>query len=98
MTQAELTQGGLDSRADLTSGRVDPLPYIHLLSVARGHPPLHCDNTQVLREAITEDDDDEALATIVLCNVLILPQICVPISCFAIISLGKRELVVLLLF
>ena len=22
------------------------------------HPPPHCENTQVLREAITEDDDD----------------------------------------
>ena len=33
--------------------------YIPLLSVARGHPPPHCENTQVLREAITEDDDDE---------------------------------------
>ena len=33
--------------------------YIPLLSVARGHRPLHCENTQVLREAITEDDDDE---------------------------------------
>ena len=32
--------------------------YIPLLSVARGHPPPHCENTQVLREAITEDDDD----------------------------------------
>ena len=27
LTQAELTQGRLDSRTDLTSGRVDPLPY-----------------------------------------------------------------------
>ena len=26
LTQAELTQGRLDSGADLTSGRVDPLP------------------------------------------------------------------------
>ena len=26
LTQAEFTQGRLDSRADLTSGRVDPLP------------------------------------------------------------------------
>ena len=25
--------------------------------MARGHPPPHCENTQVLREAITEDDD-----------------------------------------
>ena len=33
--------------------------YIPLLSVARGHPPPHCENTQVLREANTEDDDDE---------------------------------------
>ena len=33
--------------------------YIPLLSVARGHPPPHCENTQVLREAITEDDDDD---------------------------------------
>ena len=33
--------------------------YIPLLSVARGHPPPHCENTQVLREAISEDDDDE---------------------------------------
>ena len=33
--------------------------YIPLLSVAHGHPPPHCENTQVLREAITEDDDDE---------------------------------------
>ena len=30
--------------------------YIPLLSVARGHPPPHCENTQVLREAITEDE------------------------------------------
>ena len=28
--------------------------------MARGHPPPHCENTQVLREAITEDDDDVA--------------------------------------
>ena len=27
--------------------------------VARGHPPPHCENTQVLREAITEDDEDD---------------------------------------
>ena len=32
--------------------------YIRLLSVARGDPPPHCENTQVLREAITEDEDD----------------------------------------
>ena len=36
-----------------------PWLYIPLLSVARGHPPPHCENTQVLREAITEDDDDD---------------------------------------
>ena len=35
--------------------------YIPLLSVARGHPPPHCENTQVLREAITEDDDDDEM-------------------------------------
>ena len=35
--------------------------YIPLLSVARGHPPPHCENTQVLREAITEDDDDDGV-------------------------------------
>ena len=28
LTQAELTQGRVDSGADLTSGRVDPLPVI----------------------------------------------------------------------
>ena len=33
--------------------------YIPLLSVACRHPPPHCENTQVLREAITEDDDDD---------------------------------------
>ena len=33
--------------------------YIPLLSVARGHPPPHCENTQALREAITEDEDDD---------------------------------------
>ena len=33
--------------------------YIPLLTVARGHSPPHCENTQVLREAITEDDDDD---------------------------------------
>ena len=27
--------------------------------MARGHPPPHCENTQVLREAITEDDYDD---------------------------------------
>ena len=27
--------------------------------MARGHPPPHCENTQVLREAITEDDDGD---------------------------------------
>ena len=27
--------------------------------MARGHPPPHCENTQVLKEAITEDDDDD---------------------------------------
>ena len=35
--------------------------YIPLLSVVRGHPPPHCENTQVLREAITKDDDDDDL-------------------------------------
>ena len=30
--------------------------YTPLLSVARVHPPPHCENTQVLREAITEDE------------------------------------------
>ena len=39
--------------------------YIPLLSVARGHPPPHCENTQVLREAITEDDDDELIMFII---------------------------------
>ena len=34
-------------------------PPIPLLFVACGHPPPHCENTQVLREAITEDDDDD---------------------------------------
>ena len=34
-------------------------PCIPLLSVARGHPPPHCENTQVLREAITESEDDD---------------------------------------
>ena len=29
--------------------------------MARGHPPPHCENTQVLREAITEDDDDDTM-------------------------------------
>ena len=27
--------------------------------MARGHPPPHCENTQVLREAINEDEDDD---------------------------------------
>ena len=27
--------------------------------MARGHPPPHCENTQVLREAIAEDDDGD---------------------------------------
>ena len=27
--------------------------------MARGHPPPHCENTQVLREAITENDEDD---------------------------------------
>ena len=27
--------------------------------MAHGHPPLHCENTQVLREAITEDNNDD---------------------------------------
>ena len=27
--------------------------------MVRGHPPPHCENTQVLREAITEDDDED---------------------------------------
>ena len=31
---------------------------IPLLTVACGHSPTHCENTQVLMEAITEDDDD----------------------------------------
>ena len=31
------------------------------LSVAHGHSPPHCENTQVLWEAITEDDDDVRL-------------------------------------
>ena len=26
--------------------------------MARGHPPPHCENIQVQREAITENDDD----------------------------------------
>ena len=33
--------------------------YIPLLTVARGHSPPHGENTQALREAITEDDDDD---------------------------------------
>ena len=33
--------------------------YIPLLTVAHGLSPTHCENTQLLREAITEDDDDE---------------------------------------
>ena len=41
------------------------LMYIPLLSMARGHPPPHCENTQVLREAITEDDDDELIMFII---------------------------------
>ena len=40
--------------------------YIPILSVARGHPPPHCENTQVLREAITEDDDDDESCTFYL--------------------------------
>ena len=43
--------------------------YIPLLSVARGHPPPHCENTQVLREAITEDDDDDDVI-LKICNIL----------------------------
>ena len=27
--------------------------------MAGGHPPPHCENTQVLRDAITDDDDDD---------------------------------------
>ena len=39
-----------------------------LLSVACGHPPPHCENTQELRETITgddngDDDDDDELFT-----------------------------------
>ena len=30
---------------------------MHLLPVARWHPPPDCENTQVLRKAITEDDE-----------------------------------------
>ena len=33
LTQAELTQGRVDSGADLTSGRVDPLPFGHVRCV-----------------------------------------------------------------
>ena len=35
--------------------------YIHvpLSAVARGHFPPHCENNLVLREAITEDDEDD---------------------------------------
>ena len=33
--------------------------YIPLLAVAHGLSPIHCENTQLLREAITEDDDDD---------------------------------------
>ena len=38
--------------------------YISLLSVARGHPQPHCENTQVLRGALTEDDDDDHYSAI----------------------------------
>ena len=38
-----------------TAADVFLLMYIPLLSVARGHPPPYCENTQVLREAITEN-------------------------------------------
>ena len=33
--------------------------YIPLLTVAGGHDPPQWENTQVRREAVTEDDDDD---------------------------------------
>ena len=38
--------------------------YTPLLIVARGHSPPHCENTQVVRKAITEDDDDIFIGSI----------------------------------
>ena len=35
--------------------------YLPPLTVAHGLSPTHCENTQLLREAITEDDDDDEL-------------------------------------
>ena len=39
LTQADLTQGRVDSGADLTSGRVDPLQYTSLLKQYFGWGP-----------------------------------------------------------
>ena len=39
--------------------------------MARGHPPPHCENTQVLREAITEDDDDDQAVSVYVLGRLI---------------------------
>ena len=42
------------------------LLYMPLLSIACGHSPAHCENTQVLREAITAEEDDDELYPIVI--------------------------------
>ena len=48
--------------------------------MVRSHPPPHCENTQVLREVITEEDDDDDLevrsnvlstAFVIICTVWI---------------------------
>ena len=49
--------------------------------MTRGHPPPHCETTQVLREAITNDDDDEFLfLTVPLvglqCLIVAFPSVC----------------------
>ena len=51
------------------SENVKSLTSLPLLSVARGHPPPHCENTQVLREAITEDDDDDDVLQLQVCDI-----------------------------
>ena len=50
LTQAELTQGRLDSRADLTSGRVDPLPSYQRRIIPRRTRMLTGENNKYIND------------------------------------------------
>ena len=57
----------------------------------RGHPPPHCENTQVLSEAITEDEDDLHDQTDALCLHLKLQRSTLCIELYAKAVLTRKE-------